>query len=307
MSSGAAALFRRVAVTAAAVAALAGASPAQAEPPSSIRAIAAENFYANVIAQIGAPYVTVSAILTNPNTDPHSYESSTADASAIAGADVVVQNGVGYDGFMNKMEAASPRLGRTVIDVGNALGFKPGDNPHLWYRPQTMPYVAGMIARELARREPQHAAVFEANRERFVASLRPWSVQIAALRHAYAGTAVAVTEPVFNYTAEAIGLAVRTPESFQLAIEEGNDPAPQDVAQMRTLLASRAVRVFIYNQQTIEPTTSQLLDVARSAHVPVVGMYETMPPKLTYQGWMQAEVAAMNGALRDGRSTESLK
>lgn len=302
-----AAACRRFAVTAVALAALAAPSMAPAAPSTTIRAIGAENFYADVIGQIGGSYVAVTAVLTNPNTDPHSYESSTADASAIAAADLVVQNGIGYDDFMNKMEAASPRAGRTVIDVGSTLGFKRGDNPHLWYRPQTMPYVAGLIAHELTRRDPQHAAVFEANRRRFVASLRPWTAQLATLRHAYAGTPVAVTEPVFNYTAQAIGLAVRTPESFQLAIEEGNDPAPQDVAGMRTLLAGRVVRVFIYNQQTIEPTTSQLLDVAHSAHVPVVGVYETMPPRLTYQSWMKAEADAIDGALRNGRSTESLK
>ncbi|HYZ16611.1 MAG TPA: zinc ABC transporter substrate-binding protein [Candidatus Acidoferrum sp.] len=285
----------------------AGPSEAHAAAPAPIHAIGAENFYANVISQIGGRYVAVTAILSNPNTDPHSYESSTADASAIASADLVVQNGIGYDGFMNKMEAASPRAGRTVIDVGSALGFKAGDNPHLWYRPQTMPYVAALVERELARRDPQHAAEFEANRRRFVSSLRAWTAELTALHHAYAGTPVAVTEPVFNYTAQTIGLAVRTPASFQLAIEEGNDPAPQDVAQVRALLASRAVRVFIYNQQTVEPTTAQLLDVARSAHVPVVGVYETMPPGLTYQSWMKAEADAVGGALRDGRSTESLK
>ncbi|HTU70135.1 MAG TPA: zinc ABC transporter substrate-binding protein [Candidatus Baltobacteraceae bacterium] len=279
----------------------AGTAAASAKP---LEAVGAENFYANVIAQIGGPYVRVSSILNNPNTDPHSYESDTRDASLVASADLIVQNGVGYDAFMQKLEAASPHPGRAVIDVGASLGLHAGDNPHLWYRPQTMPFVAGAIATALERLDPAHRAVFEANRARFVRSLQPWLTQIALLRKRYAGTPIAVTEPVFNYTAEAIGLDIKTPRSFQLAIEEGNDPAPQDVSAVRTLLSGREVRMFVYNQQTVEPTTVQLLEVARSARVPVVGVYETMPEGQTYQSWMLAEVQAVWRALRNGTSTE---
>jgi zinc/manganese transport system substrate-binding protein len=307
MSSGLAAAIRRGVLCAVTCALAACSSGTPSERPSTIRAIGAENMYADVIAQIGGPYVTVTSILDNPNTDPHAYESSTTDASAVGKADLIVQNGLGYDAFMGKLEAASPRTGRTVITVGDTLGFKTGDNPHLWYQPQTMPTVAGLIAAQLSRRDPAHAAVFEANRTKFIASLKPWVAQIDALRHAFPAAPVAVTEPVFNYTAGAIGFDVRTPNAFQLAIEEGNDPAPQDVAAMRTLLSTRAVRVFIYNQQTVEPTTSQLLDVARRSHVPVVGVYETMPAGYTYASWMKAEVDAVGLALRRHRSTERLQ
>ena len=271
-----------------------------------LQAVGTENFYANVIAQIGGPYVRVYSILNNPNTDPHSYESDTRDASVVASADLVVQNGVGYDAFMQKLEAASPRSNRTVIDVGALLGMHAGDNPHLWYRPQTMPQVASAIATRLEQLDPTHRAVFEANRARFVRSLQPWFTQIASLRKRYAGTPIAVTEPVFNYTAQAIGLDIKTPQSFQLAIEEGNDPAPQDVSTVRTLLSGRKVRLFVYNQQTVEPTTVELLEVAHTAHLPVVGVYETMPQGQTYQSWMLAEVDAVQKALQNGESTEHL-
>jgi zinc/manganese transport system substrate-binding protein len=307
MFSGVAAAIRRAAVCAVTCALAACSSGTQSERPATISAIGAENMYADVIAQIGGPYVTVTSILDNPNTDPHAYESSTADASAVGKADLIVQNGLGYDAFMDKLEAASPRTGRTVITVGDSLGFKTGDNPHLWYQPQTMPALARLITVQLSRRDPAHAAAFEANRTKFIASLKPWVAQIDALRHAFPAAPVAVTEPVFNYTADAIGLDIRTPTPFQLAIEEGNDPAPQDVAAVRTLLSTRAVRVFIYNQQTIEPTTSQLLDIAHRSHVPVVGVYETMPAGYTYARWMKAEVDAVGLALRRQRSTERLQ
>jgi zinc/manganese transport system substrate-binding protein len=273
---------------------------------SKIQAVGAENFYADVISQIGGTHVDVHSVLSNPNTDPHSYESNTVDASAVASADLIVENGVGYDAFMQKLEDASPRSERTVIDVGQIFAKRAGDNPHLWYLPATMPRIAGLIASELSKRDPADAKEFAANRKRFVASLQPWTAQIAALNHAYKGTPVAVTEPVFNYTAEALGLVIRTPVSFQLAVEEGNDPAPQDVAAVSALLSGKTVKAFIYNQQTVEPTTSRMLDLAHKSSIPVIGVYETMPAGLSYQQWMKAEVDAIARAIRSGVSTEKL-
>lgn len=288
-------------------AALAVAGRAPASTSTIVRAVGAENFYANVIEQIGGRHVVASSILSDPNTDPHAYESSTRDASAVAGANLVVQNGIGYDDFMPSLERASPNPQRAVIDVGVLMGRKKGDNPHLWYAPATMPKVAAAIEAQLARDDPADAGEFRSNLRTFEASLRPWTAKIAQLRRTYAGVPVAVTEPVFNYTLAAIGASVRTPRSFQLAIEEGNDPAPQDVQIERSLLSSHAVKAFIYNQQTIEPSTSMLLALAHSAHVPVVGVYETMPISKNYQGWMIAEVDAVETALARGVSTDTIR
>lgn len=281
-------------------------APAQSNDAKTLRAVGAENFYANVIAQVGGSHVQVVAVLSNPNTDPHSYESSTVDASAVAGADLIVQNGLGYDAFMRKLEDASPNATRTVIDVGQTLGYATGDNPHLWFDPATMPRVATMIADELSKRDPSHAAEYRHNAAQFTASLRPWTERITAFKRAHRDVPVAVTEPVFNHTADALGLKILTPPSFQLAVEEGNDPAPQDVATVNGLLSGK-VKAFIYNQQTVEPTTAQLLDLARKNRVPVVGVYETMPAGMTYQRWMVAEVDAVSLAITKGRSTEKLR
>jgi zinc/manganese transport system substrate-binding protein len=273
---------------------------------STIHAVGAENFYANVISQIGGSHVEVTSVLSNPNTDPHSYESNTVDASAVASADLIVQNGVGYDAFMQKLEDASPREGRTVIDAGQVFAKHAGDNPHLWYLPGTMPRIAQLIADELSKRDPAHAKEYHANRAKFVASLQPWTSAIASFNHTYKGTPVAVTEPVFNYTATAMGLDIRTPVSFQLAVEEGNDPAPQDVEAVSALLSRKEVKAFIYNQQTVEPTTSRMLDLAHKNTIPVTGVYETMPAGMSYQQWMNAEVDAVTRAVRSGQSTEKL-
>lgn len=271
-----------------------------------IRAVGAENVYANVIQQIGGRHVAAFGIISNPTTDPHTYESSTADAGAVAAADLVVQNGLGYDAFMQKLEAASPSKSRTVVDVGQVFHRKAGANPHQWYDPATMPRVAALVATDLARLVPADAASFRANLRRFDASLKPWITQITRLRARYRGTAVAVTEPVFGYAAQAVGLHILTPRSFQLAVQEGNDPAPQDVQAEQNLLAQRKVKVLLYNQQAIVPLTVQLLSLARGRHIPIVGVYESMPHSKSYQSWMEAEMIALDRALSHGQSTEKI-
>ena len=271
-----------------------------------IHAVGAENFYANVIQQIGGRHVVTLGIISNPSTDPHSYESSTTDAAAVARASLVVQNGLGYDAFMQKLEAASPNKARTVVDVGQVFGRKAGDNPHQWYDPSTMPRVAGLVAAALTRLDPAGKETFQANLRRFDASLKPWTTHIAALRRRYKGWPIAVTEPVFGYAAQAVGLDVRTPRSFQLAIQEGNDPAPQDVQAVQNLLIQQKVKVFLYNQQAVEPITEQLLGLARAHHIPIIGVYESMPRSKTYQTWMEAEMNALDLALSRGRSTERM-
>ncbi|MDQ6930971.1 MAG: zinc ABC transporter substrate-binding protein [Candidatus Eremiobacteraeota bacterium] len=287
------------------VAVLSACGPAPS-PSSKIQAVGAENFYADVISQIGGSHVDVRSVLSNPNTDPHTYESNTTDASAVGSADLIVQNGMGYDAFMQKLEAASPRAQRVVIDVATVFGRHAGENPHLWYLPDTMPKIAGLLAARFEKLDPTHAREYESNRARFVASLKPWTRAIESAKRSYSKTPVAVTEPVFNYVTTAMGLDVRTPLSFQLAVEEGNDPAPQDVATVRGLLSDRSVKAFIYNQQTVEPTTARLLDLARKNALPIVGVYETMPKGLHYQQWMKAEVDALTAALKSGKSTEQI-
>ena len=136
---------------------------ASANATTVINAIGAENEYANVLSQIGGKYVHVSSILNNPNTDPHTFESSPSVASEVSAAQLIVQNGVGYDTFMNKIESASPNPDRKVIIVQNVLGLPDSTpNPHLWYDPKTMPAVAKAMAADLSALRPAHKAYFQA-------------------------------------------------------------------------------------------------------------------------------------------------
>jgi zinc/manganese transport system substrate-binding protein len=284
-------------------------SPSAAPTPGgTIVAVGAENQYANVISQIGGRYVSTTAVLSNPNTDPHTFESSPEVAQSVGAASLVVQNGLGYDTFMNKIEQASPRPGRRVIDVQTLLGLADSTpNPHLWYSPKTMPAVAGAVGRALASLDPSHAAYFTSRVSAFLASLAPWNRDIAALKAAYRGAPVATTEPVADYMLQAAGTVNMTPFTFQADIMNGVDPSPQDVSIQTALFTGHKVKVFVYNEQVTDSLTQSLVSQANHNHIPVVGVYETMPtPGYDYQTWMVAEVHALENALATGASAPKL-
>jgi zinc/manganese transport system substrate-binding protein len=297
---------------AAAALSLAAAGCGGAAPTSTghgaIAAVGAENQYANVISQIGGRYVTVAAIMTNPNTDPHSFEASARVAQTVSRADLVVQNGLGYDDFMGKIESAAPSSSRKVIDVQRLLGLPDStSNPHLWYGPQTMPAVAEALVDDLSALAPAHAAYFRANGRRFDRSLQPWLRSLRQFSSRFPGAAVATTEPVGDYMLQAAGVRNATPFSLQADVMNGTDPAPQSISAQDNLFARRKVKVVLYNEQVTDSLTRSFLDAARRAGIPVVGVYETMPtPGYDYQSWMMAELSALEQALATGTSTPRL-
>ena len=268
--------------------------------PDKISSLGIENEYADVISQIGGQYVEVTTILTDPNTDPHTFEASPRVAREIAGAQLIVQNGVGYDDWVNKIMSAAPRPKRQLINVQRLLGLPDNTaNPHLWYDPKTMPVVAKAIADRLSVLQPSHASVFQANLKAFDASLEPWNAAIAAFKAKYDKAPIAVTEPVADYMLEAMGFDILTPYRLQ---------APQDVSAQNDLFGTKKVKVFAYNQQVTDTLTTSFLDAAEKAGIPVVGVYETMPtPGYNYQSWMMAEVAALGKAVADSASTKTLQ
>jgi zinc/manganese transport system substrate-binding protein len=282
--------------------------PAWAQAAGGVQAIGIENEYADVIAQVGGRYVDVSAIETDPNTDPHSFEVSPRVVAQIAGARLIVENGLGYDDWSDRMIAAAPDAGRWVINVQHLRGLPDNTpNPHLWYDPSTMPAVAQAVAVALGALEPAHASYFTANARAFDASLRSLLSAVAAFRHDFPGVPVAVTEPVGDYLLQALGMNIMTPFTLQAAIMNGTDPSPQDVTTENALLNGRGARIFVYNQQVTDPLTQSFLAQARRAGVPVVGVYETMPaPGYNYQSWMLAEVSALRKAVAERKSTETL-
>lgn len=272
------------------------APPAARAADGTIAVVAAENFYGGVVQQIGGPQVEVTSVMNNPDQDPHLFETSPAVARQLTAAQIVVYNGADYDPWMPKLLAVAPHPGRAVIVAADLVHKKAGDNPHLWYDPQTMPAVAKAIEQALSKADPAHAGEFQARLATFIASLKPLQEKIEMVRKKYAGTAVTASEPVFGYMATALGLKMRN-ERFQLSIMNDTEPSASDVAAFEQDLREHKVRVMFYNKQASSKIVQHLVALATAAKIPVVGVTETVPPDMTFQQWMLSEVTDTEKAL----------
>lgn len=259
---------------------------------SALRVVASTSVYGDVVRQIGGSHVAVTSVLSDPNADPHLFEPGTGNGLAVATASLVVQNGLGYDDFMTKLEHAAPSSSRRVLVVADVVRHTA--NPHLWYDVPQMPKVAGAIARALSAADPKHAAAYRAGEQRFDASLAP---VVAALRSLPAGAPVAYTEPVPGYLVAAAGLRNLTPASFARQIEQGSEPSAGGLSAMQALIAKHAVKVLLYNRQAVSPITAQLRSLALREKIAVVPVTETLPAGSSYQAWQLAQIDALKRAL----------
>jgi zinc/manganese transport system substrate-binding protein len=260
--------------------------------------VAAENVYGNIAAQIGGRHVSVTSILTSPNADPHLFEPGSSNGLAVAGAKVVLQNGLGYDAFMTKLEDAAPNSGRLVVTIADVVDVHGKDaNPHLWYDVPRLGRIAASIGAALERADPRHRAAYRAGVSRFDRALGPLRREVAAIRARFRGAAVAYTEPVPGYLVTAAGLRNLAPDSFTRQIEEGSEPSPSSVAAMDELIARHRIRVLLYNAQAVSPITARLRSAALSAGIPVVAVRETLPPGLAFQQWQLNQARALAAAL----------
>jgi zinc/manganese transport system substrate-binding protein len=273
------------------------AGPAAAQTTAgAISIVAAENFYGDVAQQIAGTNATVSSILSNPDQDPHLFEASPSVARLLSGAAIVIYNGADYDPWMTKLLAATRSPGRKVIVVADLTSRKPGDNPHLWYDPATMPVYAKTVAAALSERDPAHKSEYDGRLNSFLASVQPMDAKIADLRQRFGGIPVTATEPVFGYMAAALGFRMRN-ERFQLAVMNNAEPRASDVAAFETDLRKHAVRLLLFNSQATDAAAQRLVRIARQSKVPVVGITETEPPGKIYQDWMMGQLDAVAQAL----------
>jgi len=272
-------------------------------PPSgagsgTLQVIAGENFWGSIAAQLGGTHVSVTSIVSNPNTDPHEYESSAVDARAFATADYVILNGAGYDGWGQKLLSANPNTSRRVFTVAGLLNKKPGDNPHFWYNPDWVDKVADKITADYRALDPADAGYFTQQREVFATALKPYHDAIAHIRASYSGVPVGSTESIFVYLAQALGLNLISPPEFMQAISEGTDPPAQTVAQFQDQISLHQIKVLVYNTQTSTPITDNLRQLATRNGIPVVGISETVQPaSATYQDWQITQLASLQAAL----------
>ncbi|HTR19050.1 MAG TPA: zinc ABC transporter substrate-binding protein [Candidatus Paceibacterota bacterium] len=267
-----------------------------------LQVVAGENFWGSLVSQIGGSDISVTTIVTDPNADPHDYEATSDDAKAVADAGYVIENGVGYDTWLDKLIASSDNPNIKVLKIADLVGKKDGDNPHLWYQPAYVNQAIAQIEQDLITLDPAHASDYRANYATLQQSLAGYQNTIASIKQNYAGVKVAATEDIFVYLTDATGLDLVTPPAFIQAVGDGNDPPASTVATFQDQLKSGQVKVLLYNEQTVTPLTDSLKQLAQSKNIPIVGMTETVsPPDAKFQDWMGAQVNALQQALAQTR------
>jgi zinc/manganese transport system substrate-binding protein len=263
-----------------------------------LNVVAGENFWGSVATQLGGSQVTVKSVVTDPNADPHDYQSDTSDARAFATADYVILNGAGYDSWADKLLSANPNSKRKVFTVADLLGKKEGDNPHFWYSPDYVVRVADRISSDLKSIDSTDADYFTAQRKAFTSALTPYLNRIAAIHSKFAGRKVGATESIFVYLSDALGLDLISPAEFMKAVAEGNDPPADTVATFQQQIQSKTVTVLVYNVQTSTDVTNTIKQMAAQQGIPIVAVSETMqPPDATFEEWQLGQLNALYNAL----------
>jgi zinc/manganese transport system substrate-binding protein len=293
--------IRRISATLLAVLALVGCSTATTPTAGStvINVVAAENFWGSLAEQLGGSRVKVTNIINNPDADPHDYEATVDDGRAIATAQLVIVNGVGYDPWAAKLADANPSPNRTTLAVGDLVGAKDGDNPHRWYNPDDVRRVIDRITSDYKTIDPADAPFFDTQRSTVLdTNLKAYFDTINRIKTSYAGTPVGASESIFAMLAPALGLNLLTPSSFLTAISEGSDPTAADKATIDRQITSKQIKVYVYNSQNATPDVQAQVAEAKAAGVPVTTITETLTPAgASFQDWQVAQLNALAQAL----------
>ncbi len=281
---------------------LSGCGSSGASGDTTINVVAGENFWGSLATQLGGSHVKVTSIVTDPNADPHEYESSPNDARAFAEARLVILNGAGYDVWGQKLLDANKSTHREVVTIADLLGKKEGDNPHFWYGPGYVVEVADKIAAEYKAIDSADSSDFDSLRSQLVSTFKPYQDEIALIKQKYAKVPIGSTESVFVYMATALGLKLTTPPEFMQAVSEGNDPPASAVAQFQSQIRGNQIKVLVYNVQTVTALTTNIKTLASSRHIPSVGVSETLlPENLSFQDWQLKQLKDLEGALKSSQ------
>jgi zinc/manganese transport system substrate-binding protein len=264
-----------------------------------LRVVAAEDVWGSIARQLGGPLTEVRSLVANPATDPHDYEPTAADARAVADADLIIVNGIGYDPWANRLTAANHKPRQSVLSVGDLVGLEAGANPHQWYSPTAVEQVIAAVTARYQVLDSDHASAYQRRRDEFESvALRPYHDAVAAIRRRHQGTPVGASESVFTPMAEALGLRLLTPPSFLNAVSEGVDPTAADKAAVDHQLQHREVRVFVENRQNATPDVARLVRAATANHIPMATVTETLTPRgATFQDWQTRQLDALQAAL----------
>jgi zinc/manganese transport system substrate-binding protein len=282
---------------------LAGCSAASSDADSStITVVASTNVYGDIAQTIGGDLVDVTSIIDDPSQDPHSFEGSARIQLALSKADIVIENGGGYDDWAGTLLDGADNADAVVLNAADISGYdqEPAEgefNEHVWYDFPTMQKLADEIVSQLSTLNPDESETFAAAGDAFTTSLTELEDREATLAATVDGTGVAITEPVPLYLLDAAGFTNVTPEEFSEAIEEGSDVSPTVLNDTVALFSSGDAALLVYNEQTTGPETEQVLNAATDAGTPVVAVTETMPSGDDYLGWMSSNLDAIEAAV----------
>ncbi|HAT54755.1 MAG TPA: metal ABC transporter substrate-binding protein [Lactobacillus sp.] len=266
---------------------------AHADSSQPIHVVTSVDFYGSVAKAVLGQHGTVTSIINSPSVDPHDFEPTTKDGIAVSKANFILYNGIDYDGWMKKLSKSNGNHNQTTVRVGeDVLGKKTGANEHVWYQPKTMPKLANYLAKKFGHQAPQYRKQYAANAKKYIASLKPLQAQVAKLRAHSKGQHVDVSEPVFDYTLDALGYK-RNNSKFELAVENGTDPSPKSIKTMQADITHHRIAFFVNNSQASDKTVSAMVDLAKKHHVPVLNVTETLPKGQTYKSWMMKQYHAL--------------
>jgi zinc/manganese transport system substrate-binding protein len=261
--------------------------------------VAGENFWGSIATQLAGDKANVQSIIVNPDTDPHSYEPTAQDARTIAGAKMAIVNGIGYDNWMTKDLGASPLSGRVVLDVGDVLGLKEGDNQHQWYSPTNVYKVIDAIVADYDKLDPAASAYFAKQKQALeTQGLARYNQLRQEIRTKYKGVPVGYSESIFQPLGEDLGLKLATPYSFAEAIAEGTDVTVQDKQTVDRQAQNREIKVWVYNSQNVTPDVQRITSLVKGQHIPIATVTETLSPASdNFQQWQVAELEGLASAL----------
>jgi zinc/manganese transport system substrate-binding protein len=264
-----------------------------------LQVVAAENFWGSIAARLGGERVAVRSIIVNPDTDPHSYEPTAADARTMAGAQMAIVNGIGYDEWASHLLAANPSSGRVVLDVGSLLGLKQGDNAHQWYSPDHVHAVIEEIVADYDKLRPAEASYFAQQKTAFeTRGLARYDALIKQIRARYAGVPVGYSESIFRPLGEDLGLKLLTPYSFSEAVAEGTEVTAQDKQTVDEQAEDRKVKVWVFNSQNVTPDVQRVNELAKAKGIPIAKVTETLSPASdSFEQWQVAELERIEQAL----------
>lgn len=275
-------LLSIIAITASAALALTACGQKQKANNGKINIVTTTNVYSDIAKNVVGKYGTAEAIITKSSVDPHDFEPTTADAKKLTNANIIVENGLGYDSWMTKLASS---VSKKPVSVGEDLmKLKKGDNPHIWYNLSMPTKYVDYLVKRLSKLDKKHANYFKKNGDKYLAKVAKIKKTAKSI-DGKSSKPVYVSEPVFDYALQEAGYKIGDRE-FEEAVENGTDPSPKTINKMTNGINDKKIAFFVNNTQASSSTVNTFVKLAKKNKIPVLNVRETIPDNITYLQWM---------------------